>query len=166
MKRKDSCWLPAVIGMLLSAGVCLLLARPLAAEDAWQKVQAFGVELEVPARWKRFEFRMPRSDHDEIQFAENARNPTAGAWFSIFPKADDVVDLSRPEKSVDFAGKPALVTDFLSRAEDPPPRRRQVVVYFEDKNAPAFLFDGDADKWSRLGPILTRIHASIRLPSK
>lgn len=155
-----------ITGILLSLGAaCLLAPRPLAAQEAWRKMQAFGVEVELPARWTRFEYRVPKDDHDEIQFAENARDPSAGAWFSVFPNATDLVDLSREEKSIDLAGRPAILTNFVS----PPgegPRRRQIIVYFEDKRLPAFLFDGEAGKWTTLGPILTRIHASIRLMPK
>lgn len=135
-----------------------------AAQEAWQKVKAFGVELEVPARWKRVDIRKPSSDHDETEFAENPRNVPAGAWFSVFPNSDDLIDPDHPEQKIVLDGRPALLTDILSRADDPPPRRRQVVIYLADKAGPAFLFDGDADKWPTLGPILAHIRASIRLP--
>ena len=135
-----------------------------AAQEAWQKVKAFGVELEVPARWKRIDIRKPSSDHDEAEFAENPRNVPAGAWFSVFPNSDDLIDPDHPEQQIVLDGRPALLTDILSRADDPPPRRRQVVIYLADKAGPAFLFDGDADKWPTLGPILAHIQASIRLP--
>ena len=141
-------------------------SAPLTAQETWQKVQAFGVQLEVPANWKRFEFRVPRDDHDEIQFAENTRNPSAGAWFSVFPKADELIDPSRREQSIILDGAPAKLTDFMSRPDEPPPQRRQIIMYFNDKRAPAFLFDGDANKWSVLGPILARIQGSIRISPK
>jgi hypothetical protein len=140
------------------------IAQPAAAQEAWQKVKAFGVELEVPARWKRVDIRKPSSDHDETEFAENPRNVPAGAWFSVFPNSDDLIDPDHPEQKIVLDGRPALLTDILSRADDPPPRRRQVVIYLSDKAGPAFLFDGDADKWPTLGPILAHIQASIRLP--
>jgi hypothetical protein len=62
--------------------------QPPAVQEAWQKIKAFGVELEVPARWKRVEIRKPPSDHDETEFAENPRNLAAGpvlglAYFPI-----------------------------------------------------------------------------------
>lgn len=140
--------------------------QPPVAQEAWQKVKAFGVELEVPARWKRVEFRKPSSDHDETEFAENPRNLAAGAWFSVFPNSDELIDPERQEQPIVLDGRPALRTDFLSRQDDPPPRRRQITIYLTDKAGPAFLFDGDENKWSVLGPILAHIQASIRLPQK
>ncbi len=137
-----------------------------ATQQAWQKVKAFGVELEVPARWKRSEIRKPSSDHDETAFAENPRNLAAGAWFSVFPNSDELIDPDLKEQPIILDGRPALLTDRLTRAEDPPPRRRQIIIYLADKPGPAFLFDGDEDKWSVLGPILSHIQASIRLPPK
>lgn len=136
------------------------------AQETWQRVKAFGVEFEVPARWKRINISKPSSDHDESQFAQNPRDVAAGAWFSVFPNNEDLIDPERKEQPIVLDGQNALLSDILTRAEDPPPRRRQVVIYLADKRGPAFLFDGDEDKWSSLGPILDHIRASIRLPKK
>lgn len=154
-----------VVGLSYTALFCAFTASPLLAAE-WQKVKAFGVELEVPSNWKRFEYRRPPEDHDEVQFAENPRNPSAGAWFSVFPNNQELLDPDRTEQPTVIDGRAAKLTDMLTRAEDPPPRRRQIVIYFSDSNAPAFLFDGDADKWSVLGPMLNRILGSIRLPKR
>jgi hypothetical protein len=140
--------------------------QPPVVQEAWQKVRAFGVELEVPARWRRIEIRKPSSDHDETEFAENPRNLAAGAWFSVFPNSDELIDPERQEQPIVLDGRPALLTDFLTRDDDPPPRRRQIIIYLADKVGPAFLFDGDENKWSVLGPILAHIQESIRLPQK
>ena len=147
---------------VLLAGI--LLPRAARALDGWQKVKAFGVELDVPAGWKRFDFHKPPGDHDEAQFAENARNPSAGAWFSVFPNNAELLDPDLTERPITIDGREGKTTDMLTRAEDPPPRRRQIMVYFSDSRAPAFLFDGNAEQWSVLGPVLDRILASIRLP--
>lgn len=155
--------------VLIGLGSTILFGKyttyPLLAAD-WQKVKAFGVDLEVPATWKRRDYRRPPEDHDEAMFAENARNFAAGAWFSVFPANDELLDQDRTEKPTVIDGRPAKMTDMLTRAEDPPPRRRQIIVYFSDSKMPGFLFDGDSDKWSVLGPTLDRILASIRLPKR
>lgn len=156
--------------VLLGAGACALFniagLHHLAAADSWKKVKAFGVELEVPAQWTRFEYRRPSEDHNEIQFAENRRNIAEGAWFSVFPDNGELLDPDRTEQPFVVDGRPARLTDMLTRADDPPPRRRQIVIYFTDSQMPGFLFDGNSEQWSTLGPILDRIVASIRLPKR
>jgi hypothetical protein len=136
------------------------------AAEPWRKEKAFGVELEVPTGWKRVEYRKPPEDHDEIMFAENARELTAGAWFSVFPNNQELLDPDRTERPFAVDGRPARMTDFLTRADDPPPRRRQIIIYFSDSRMPGFLFDGNSEKWATLGPLLDRIVASIRLPKR
>lgn len=155
--------------IVIGTGVWLLSgALPVCALSAegWRKEKAFGVELDVPSGWKRVEYRKPPEDHDEVMFAENARNLTAGAWFSVFPGNEELLDPDRAEQPTTVDGRPARMTDFLTRAEDPPPRRRQIIIYFADSRMPAFLFDGDSTKWATLGPLLERIVASIRLPKR
>ncbi len=154
----------AILALLAALAVVIAIKQRPAAQEAWQKVSAFGVALEVPAGWKRIDIRKPSSDHDEAEFAQNPRDLAKGAWFSVFPNSDELVDPDRKEQPIVLDGKPAVLTDFLTRAEDPPPRRRQIIFYLVSKRGPAFLFDGDADKWFVLGPILARIQASIRLP--
>lgn len=67
-------------------GLCAvaLAPWPTLAQQAWHKVNAYGVEFEVPAGWKRIELKQPKEDHDEVMFAENAKNFAASAWFSIW----------------------------------------------------------------------------------
>jgi len=161
--RKHRLILAFLVFVAALAAVIAVKQRP-AAQEAWQKVKAYGVELEVPAGWKRIDIRKPSSDHDEAEFAQNPRDLAKGAWLSVFPKSDDLIDPDRKEQPIVLDGKPAVLTDMLTRAEDPPPRRRQIIFYLASKRGPAFLFDGDANKWSVLGPILARIQASIRLP--
>ncbi len=126
-----------LVGLGVTALFCGGATGPLQAAD-WQKVKAFGVELEVPSAWKRLEYRRPSQDHDEVQFAENAKNFAAGAWFSVFPTNDELLDPDRTEQPTVIDGRAAKLTDMLTRAEDPPPRRRQICVYFSDANAPRF----------------------------
>ena len=139
---------------------------PTRAQPAWQKVKAYGVELDVPAGWKRTEFKRPPQDHDEVMFAENAKNFSAGAWFSIFPTNETLLDPDLKEQPATVDGRAAKMTDMLTRAEDPPPRRRQIVVYFSDPRAPAFLFDANSEQWATWGPVLDRILASVKLPTR
>lgn len=154
-----------VLGAGAAAFFCAMAGTLLAAES-WRKASAFGVELDVPARWKRIEYRKPPGDHDEVMFAENARDIAAGAWFSVFPDNGELLDPDRIEQPIVVDGRPAKMTDFLTRADDPPPRRRQIVIYFADSKMPGFLFDGNSEQWSTLGPLLDRIVASIRLPKR
>lgn len=149
-------------------GICAVAFAPwpTLAQQAWQKVKAYGVEFEVPAGWKRIELKQPRQDHDEVMFAENAKNFAAGAWFSIFPTNETLLDPELKEQPTTVDGRAAKMTDMLTRAEDPPPRRRQVVVYFSDPRAPAFLFDANSEQWDIWGPVLDRILASIKLPQR
>jgi hypothetical protein len=149
-------------------GICAFTFAPgpTLAQQAWQKVTAYGVEFEVPAGWKRIELKQPRQDHDEVMFAENAKNFAAGAWFSIFPTNETLLDPLLKEQPVTIDGRAARMTDMLTRADDPPPRRRQIVVYFSDPRAPAFLFDVNSEQWNMWGPVLDRILASIKLPKR
>ncbi len=150
-------------GLSSTALVCGLPLDPLWAAE-WQTVNAFGVALEVPASWKRIKLKRPKDDHDEVMFAENAKNFAAGAWFSIFPVNDDLLDPDLKEQPTTIDGRAAKMTDMLTRADDPPPRRRQIIVYFSDPRAPAFLFDANSEQWNIWGPVLDRILASIKLP--
>lgn len=149
-------------------GICAIGLTPwsVLAQQAWQKVKAYGVEFEVPAGWKRIELKQPKEDHDEVMFAENAKNFAAGPWFSIFPTNETLLDPDLKEKPTTIDGRAAKMTDRLTRADDPPPRRRQIVVYFSDPRAPAFLFDANSAQWDIWGPVLDRILASIKLPAR
>ncbi len=160
MRRRD-----IVLGGGAAVLSCVLPVLALSAEG-WRKQKAFGVELEVPAGWKRIEYHLPRDDHEEVMFAEKAPAITAGAWFSVFPGNEALLDPFRAEQPTVVNGRPARMTDFLTRADDPPPRRRQIIIYFVDSQMPGFLFEGDSTKWATLGPLLDRIVASIRLPKR
>ena len=137
-------------------------AHPAFAAGEWQKVKAFGAEVEVPARWKRFDYRKPLDDYDEAQFVEYARDTAAGASFSIFPTNVDVIHPDRAEEDTEIDGKPAKFTDAILGENDPLPRR-QIVIYFPDPGMPAFLFEGRAGRWDELLPILDHIVATVRL---
>ncbi len=151
--------------VLIGAAAAALSAPwPALAQQAWQKVKAYGVEFEVPAGWTRLELKRPRQDHDEVMFVENAKNFAAGAWFSIFPTNETLLDPDLKEQPATIDGRAARMTDMLTRADDPPPRRRQIVVYFNDPRAPAFLFDANSEQWTMWGPVLDRILGSIKLP--
>jgi hypothetical protein len=139
---------------------------PTLAQQAWQKVKAYGVEFEVPAGWKRTEIKRPSQDHDEVMFAENAKNFAAGSWFSIFPTNETLLDPDLKEQPTTVDGRAARMTDMLTRADDPPPRRRQIVVYFTDPRAPAFLFDANSEQWTTWGPVLDHILASVKLSKR
>ena len=162
LRRRD---LIVSAAALAATGMALSTRPASAAASEWRRVRAFGVELDVPAQWKRFDYRKPPEDHDEVQFAENPRDIAAGAWLSVFPTNVDLIDPEREEKTAIVDGRPAKLTDFTSPANEPSPRR-QVIVYFSDARAPAFLFDGDASRWNVLGPILEHILASVRLPTR
>ena len=152
--------------VLIGTGAVLLAPLPAPAQQGWQKVKAYGVEFEVPAGWKRIEIKRPPQDHDEVMFAENAKDIAAGPWFSIFPTNDDLIDPDRKEQPTTIDGRAAKLTDMLTSANDPPPRRRQIVVYFADPRAPAFLFDANSEQWNTWGPVLEHILASIKLPKR
>ena len=143
-------------------------AAPSAAPGPQRTEKAFGVELRVPAQWSRQEYHVQPDDHEEVQFAEKLPDVSNGAWFSVFPNASELYDSSLTEQQIFIDGLPAKRTEQTLGENDPPPRhlRRQVVVYFEDKKRPAFLFDGDEDKWPALSEALSTILNSIRLPRK
>ncbi|MDI1342863.1 MAG: hypothetical protein PSV22_02020 [Pseudolabrys sp.] len=151
--------------VLIGIGAVALAPWPTLAQQAWQKVKAYSVEFEVPAGWKRSESKRPPQDHDEVEFAENSKNSSAGAWFSIFPTNDELIDPDRAEQPTTIDGRAAKMTDMLTRGHSPP-RRRQIVVYFSDPRAPAFLFDANSEQWNIWGPVLDRILASIKLPKR
>ena len=156
--------------VVIGAGAVLLSSivsvRAPRAAEGWRKDKAFGVELEVPTGWKRLEYHLKRDDHEEVMFAERTPDIASGAWFSVFPGNEELLEPDRTEQPTVVDGRPARMTDFLTRAEDPPPRRRQIVIYFTDSRMPAFLFDGDSTQWATLGPLLDHIVASIRLPKR
>jgi hypothetical protein len=157
---------PTRRGILIGLAIAAAAPRGIRAAERWTKATAFGVTFEVPAGWKRFDYRKPPGDHDEVQFAENARDISAGAWFSVFPTNRDLLDPDLTVQPTVIDGRRAAMTDMLTRADDPPPRRRQIVIVFDDSHAPAFLFDGNAEQWAELGPVLERILRSIRLPAQ
>jgi hypothetical protein len=152
--------------VLIGACAVALASWPTLAQQAWQKVKAYGVDFEVPAGWKRTEIKRPSQDHDEVMFAENAKNFAAGSWFSIFPPNETLLDPDLKEQPTTVDGRAARMTDMLTRADDPPPRRRQIVVYFTDPRAPAFLFDANSEQWTTWGPVLDHILASVKLPKR
>ena len=152
--------------VLIGACAVALAPWPTLAQQAWQKVKAYGVELEVPAGWKRTDIKRPSQDHDEVMFAENAKNFAAGSWFSIFPTNETLLYPDLKEQPTTVDGRAARMTDMLTRADDPPPRRRQIVVYFTDPRAPAFLFDANSEQWTTWGPVLDHILASVKLPKR
>jgi hypothetical protein len=152
--------------VLIGACAVGLASWPTLAQQAWQKVKAYGVDFEVPAGWKRTEIKRPSQDHDEVMFAENAKNFAAGSWFSIFPTNETLLDPDLKEQPTTVDGRAARMTDMLTRADDPPPRRRQIVVYFTDPRAPAFLFDANSEQWTTWGPVLEHILASVKLPKR
>lgn len=152
--------------VLIGTCAVALASWPTLAQQAWQKVKAYGVDFEVPAGWKRTEIKRPSQDHDEVMFAENAKNFAAGSWFSIFPTNETLLDPDLKEQPTTVDGRAARMTDMLTRADDPPPRRRQIVVYFTDPRAPAFLFDANSEQWTTWGPVLEHILASVKLPKR
>ena len=152
--------------VLIGACAVALAPWPTLAQQAWQKVKAYGVDFEVPAGWKRTDIKRPSQDHDEVMFAENAKNFAAGSWFSIFPTNETLLDQDLKEQPTTVDGRAARMTDMLTRADDPPPRRRQIVVYFTDPRAPAFLFDANSEQWTTWGPVLEHILASVKLPKR
>lgn len=152
--------------ILLGTAAVALAPWPALAQQSWQNVKAYGVAFEVPAGWKRSEIKRPPQDHDEVMFAENAKNFSDGAWFSIFPTNETLLDPDLKEQPVTIDGRAAKMTDMLTSANDPPPRRRQIVVYFSDPRAPAFLFDANSEQWNVWGPVLDRILASVKLPKR
>lgn len=160
--------LPLLARREVLIGTCAvaLASWPTLAQQAWQKVKAYGVDFEVPAGWKRTEIKRPSQDHDEVMFAENAKNFAAGSWFSIFPTNETLLDPDLKEQPTTVDGRAARMTDMLTRADDPPPRRRQIVVYFTDPRAPAFLFDANSEQWTTWGPVLEHILASVKLPKR
>lgn len=153
---------------LLAAAAIALVPSTAAHCAEWKTVKAFGVELQAPSNWRRIELRTPRDDHDEVQFAETFPDVTKGAWFSVFPNAVDLEDPDLVAQPTAIDGQPAKRTEQTLGENDPPPRRirRQVVIYFDDKTRPAFLFDGDDSKWPALNATLTKILASIKLPPR
>jgi len=152
--------------VLIGTCAVALAPWPTLAQQAWQKVKAYGVDFEVPAGWKRTDIKRPSQDHDEVMFAENAKNFAAGSWFSIFPTNETLLDQDLKEQPTTVDGRAARMTDMLTRADDPPPRRRQIVVYFTDPRAPAFLFDANSEQWTTWGPVLEHILASVKLPKR
>ena len=160
--------LPLLARREVLIGTCAvaLASWPTLAQQAWQKVKAYGVDFEVPAGWKRTDIKRPSQDHDEVMFAENAKNFAAGSWFSIFPTNETLLDQDLKEQPTTVDGRAARMTDMLTRADDPPPRRRQIVVYFTDPRAPAFLFDANSEQWTTWGPVLEHILASVKLPKR
>jgi hypothetical protein len=152
--------------VLIGTCVVALASWPTLAQQAWQKVKAYGVDFEVPAGWKRTEIKRPSQDHDEVMFAENAKNFAAGSWFSIFPTNETLLDPDLKEQPTTVDGRAARMTNMLTRADDPPPRRRQIVVHFTDPRAPAFLFDANSEQWTTWGPVLDHILASVKLPKR
>ena len=152
--------------VLIGAGAVLLAPLPASAQQGWQKVKAYGVDFEVPSGWKRTDIKRPPEDHDEVMFAQNAKDPSAGPWFSIFPTNETLLDPDLKEQPATVDGRAAKMTDMLTSANDPPPRRRQIVVYFSDPRAPAFLFDANSEQWNTWGPVLEHILASIKLPKR
>ena len=110
--------------VLIGTCAVALASWPTLAQQAWQKVKAYGVEFEVPAGWKRTEIKRPSQDHDEVMFAENAKNFAAGSWFSIFPTNETLLDPDLKEQPTTVDGRAARMTDMLTRADGPPPRRR------------------------------------------
>jgi hypothetical protein len=152
--------------VLIGTCVVALASWPTLAQQAWQKVKAYGDEFEVPAGWKRTDIKRPSQDHDEVMFAETAKNFAAGSWFSIFPTNETLLDPDLKEQPTTVDGRAARMTDMLTRADDPPPRRRQIVVYFTDPRAPAFLFDANSEQWTTWGPVLDHILASVKLPKR
>jgi hypothetical protein len=139
--------------------------QPAFAAGEWQKVKAFGTEVEVPVRWKRLDYRKPLDDRDEAQFVENPRDTAAGAWFSIFPTNTDLIYPDRAEEDTEINGKQAKFTDAIL-GENDPLTRRQIVIYFPDPGTPAFLFDGRVGRWDELLPVLHHIIESVRLTSQ
>src|SRR3569623_1163479 len=112
MRRRD---------IVLGASATVLAAAwpvhaPLAAEE-WRKVTAFGVELEVPASWKRREYQLKRDDHEEVMIAEKAPDISTGAWFSVFPGNEELFVPERAVQPTTGDVRPARLTDFLTRAE-------------------------------------------------
>ena len=152
--------------VLIGTCAVALASWPTLAQQAWQKVKAYGVDFEVPAGWKRTDIKRPSQDHDEVMFAENAKNFAAGSWFSIFPTNETLLDPDLKEQPTTVDGRAARMTDMLTRADDPPPRRRQIVVYFTDPRAPAFLFDANSEQWTTWGPVLDHILVSVKLPKR
>jgi hypothetical protein len=152
--------------VLIGTCAVALASWPTLAQQAWQKVKAYGVDFEVPAGWKRTDIKRPSQDHDEVMFAENAKNFAAGSWFSIFPTNETLLDPDLKEQPTTVDGRAARMTDMLTRADDPPPRRRQIVVYFTDPRAPAFLFDANSEQWTTWGSVLDHILASVKLPKR
>jgi hypothetical protein len=140
-------------------------AHPALAAGEWQKVKAFATEVEVPARWKRLDYRQPLDDRNEAQFVENPRDTAAGAWFSIFPTNADLIHPDRAEEDTEIDGKPAKFTDVILGENDPLPRR-QIIIYFPDPGMPAFLFDGRVERWDELLPVLHHIVESVRLTNQ
>jgi hypothetical protein len=160
--------LPLLARREVLIGTCAVAPAswPTLAQQAWQKVKAYGVDFEVPAGWKRTDIKRPSQDHDEVMFAENAKNFAAGSWFSIFPTNETLLDPDLKEQPTTVDGRAARMTDMLTRADDPPPRRRQIVVYFTDPRAPAVLFDANSEQWTTSGPVLDHILASVKLPKR